>query len=67
MDSTLENVYLNIPKDDLKFVKELAKKMGWKIETKDSLLKKYINSRPKKVDLTEEEIMAEIKTVRYKK
>ncbi|MDL2247385.1 hypothetical protein LJC05_01460 [Bacteroides sp. OttesenSCG-928-J23] len=60
MESTLENVYLNIPKADLKLVKELAKKMGWKVETKDTLLKKYISSRPKRVDLTDDEIMAEI-------
>lgn len=67
MDSRLENVYLNIPKADMRFFKELANKMGWKVETKETILKKYIASRPKRVDLTDEDILAELSEVRYKK
>ncbi|MGG6499105.1 UNVERIFIED_CONTAM: hypothetical protein NY603_39875, partial [Bacteroidetes bacterium 56_B9] len=60
METTIQSVYLNIPKADMKFFKELAKKMGWSIETKESLLKNYISKRPTKVELSDEDIMEEI-------
>ena len=53
MDSTLRGVYINVPQADMKFLKELVKKMGWTVERKESLLKKYISKRPSKVDLSE--------------
>ena len=53
METTIQSVYLNIPKADMKFFKELAKKMGWSIETKESLLKNYISKRPTKVELSD--------------
>jgi hypothetical protein len=65
MNSALQDVYLNIPKSDVRLVKELAKKMGWIIEYKESILKKYLHSRPKQVDLSDEDIMSEIYAVRY--
>lgn len=51
----------------MKFFRELAKKMGWTVESKDSILKKYAESRPKGVDLSDDDIMAEINAVRYQK
>ena len=66
MDSTLRGVYINVPQADMKFLKELVKKMGWTVERKESLLKKYISKRPSKVDLSDDDIMEEIKAVRYK-
>ena len=51
MDSTLRGVYINVPQADMKFLKELVKKMGWTVERKESLLKKYISKRPSKVCL----------------
>lgn len=65
METSIQSVYLNIPKTDMKFLKELVKKMGWSVETKESLLKKYISNRPAKVDLSDEDIMKEINAVRY--
>ena len=51
MDTAMnQGVFLSIPKSDIKFFKELAD---------------YIASRPKKVNLSEEEILAELKTIRY--
>ncbi|MBV3885033.1 hypothetical protein KSY27_08535 [Bacteroides eggerthii] len=50
----------------MKFLKELVKKMGWTVERKESLLKKYISKRPSKVDLSDDDIMEELKAVRYK-
>ena len=66
MDSTLRGVYINVPQADMMFLKELVKKMGWTVERKESLLKKYISKRPSKVDLSDDDIMEELKAVRYK-
>ena len=67
METTIQSVYPNIPKADMKFFKELVKKMGWSVETKESLLKNYISNRPTKVDLSDEDIMKEVNEVRYHK
>ena len=59
MDTTMnQGVFLSIPKSDIKFFKELAKKMGWDIDIREDFLKDYIASRPKRVNLSEEEILA---------
>lgn len=68
MDTTMnQGVFLNIPKSDIKFFKELAKKMGWDIDIREDFLKDYIASRPKRVNLSEEEILAELNAIRYEK
>ena len=55
MDTTMnQGVFLSIPKSDIKFFKELAKKMGWDIDIREDFLKDYIASRPKRVNLSEE-------------
>lgn len=61
-----QGVFLSIPKSDIKFFKELAKKMGWDIDIREDFLKDYIASRPKKVNLSEEEILAELNAIRYR-
>lgn len=65
METTIQGVYLNIPKADMKFFKELAKKMGWSVETKEKLLKNYIAKRPAKVELSDDDILNEVNAVRY--
>jgi hypothetical protein len=65
MDAIVEKVYVDIPKSDLKFFKELIEKMGWEVHVRKSFLDKYIETRPKNVDLTDDEIMAEVNAVRY--
>ena len=68
MDTTMnQGIFLSIPKSDIKFFKELAKKMGWDIDIREDLLKDYIASRPKRVNLSEEEILAELNAIRYEK
>ena len=68
MDTTMNQVvFLSIPKSDIKFFKELAKKMGWDIDIREDFLKDYIASRPKRVNLSEEEILAELNAIRYEK
>lgn len=66
MDTSMnQGVFLSIPKSDIKFFKELAKKMGWNIDIREDFLKDYIASRPKKVNLSEEDILAELNATRY--
>ena len=68
MDTSMnQGVFLSIPKSDIKFFKELAKKMGWDIDIREDFLKDYIASRPKRVNLSEEEILAELNAIRYEK
>ena len=68
MDTTMnQGIFLSIPKSDIKFFKELAKKMGWDIDIREDFLKDYIASRPKRVKLSEEEILAELNAIRYEK
>ncbi len=62
-----QGVFLSIPKSDIKFFKELAQKMGWNIDVREDFLKDYIASRPKKVTLSEGEILAELNATRYGK
>jgi len=64
---TVFDVRLNIPNSDMRFFRELATKMGWAIETKESALQKYIASRPKNVKLSDEEILSEVYAIRYGK
>jgi hypothetical protein len=65
--TALQEIYLNVPQTEVGFITALAKKMGWEIETKEDLLRKYIASRPENVDLSDEEILSEIKEIRYSK
>ena len=68
MDTTMnQGIFLSIPKSDIKFFKELAKKLGWDIDIREDFLKDYIASRPKRVNLSEEEILAELNAIRYEK
>jgi len=60
-------IYVKMPETDMVFFQLFADKMGWLIENKVDLLNKYISSRPKNVDLTDEEIMEEVRAVRYAK
>ena len=61
------NVRLNIPKSDISFFGELASKMGWEIQSKESILHRFIETRPKDADLSDEEIMDVIRSIRYSK
>ena len=68
MDTNMnQGVFLSIQKSAIKFFKELAKKMGWDIDIREDFLKDYIASRPKRVNLSEEEILAELNAIRYEK
>ncbi|MDR3134134.1 MAG: hypothetical protein LBU42_08990 [Prevotellaceae bacterium] len=67
LQATSQNIYLNVPQSEVGFIMTLARKMGWEVETKADLLRKYIASRPKNVPLSEEEIIEEVGAARYSK
>ena len=70
MNATTRNtqsVYLNIPRSDWKLLKDLAKKFGWQAQTSEQRLEAFVESRPKAVELSEEDIMNEVSTLRYGK
>jgi len=60
-----ENIYVSMPKSDMDFFQLFAKKMGWRVDNKQNLWEKYIQNSPQNVDLTDEEIMDEVRAVRY--
>lgn len=59
------NLYLKVPNADVVLVSMLAQKMGWTIETNDSIMDHFINTRPTDVPLSDEDIMNEVRAVRY--
>lgn len=60
-----QGVYINVPNIDWPLLKELIRRFGWKAETREQLLDRFISSRPANADLSEEDIMNEVKAVRY--
>ena len=62
---TIQGAYINVALSDWKFFKELVQKMGWEVQTREELLDSFIESRPEKSSLSDEEIMNEVRTVRY--
>jgi len=62
-----EEVYINIPQSDMIFFQLFADKMGWLVNRKQNIWEEYIKNSPKNIPLTDEEIMEEVKAVRYAK
>lgn len=62
-----QGVYVNVPMGDWSLFNELIRKFGWKAETREHLLERFIESRPAAPEITEEDIMNEVKAVRYAK
>jgi hypothetical protein len=63
--ATTQGVYLNIPRTDWNLLQELINRFGWQYETREQLLEKFIQSRPNATELSEEDIMNEVRAVRY--
>ena len=60
-----QEVYLNIPRADWTLLQELVNRFGWQSETREQMLEEFMQTRPMNVDLTEEDIMNEVRAVRY--
>ena len=63
----MTQVILSLPNKEVDFLSSLAQRMGWKMETKQDLLSKFIDSCPKNVNISDEEIQEEISEIRYKR
>ena len=65
--ATTQGVYVNVPAVDWSLFRELIRKFGWQAETREQLLDRFVSSRPVSPDISEEEIMDEVRAVRYAK
>ncbi|MDR0874552.1 MAG: hypothetical protein LBN27_13990 [Prevotellaceae bacterium] len=63
--ATREKVFIDIPQADMLFLQLFADKMGWLVNNKQNLWDKYVQSSPQNVDLSDEDIMKEVRAVRY--
>ena len=63
----MQGVYVNVPVVDWSLFRELIRKFGWQAETREQLLGRFMSSRPANPAISEEEIMDEVKAVRYAK
>jgi len=65
--ATIQGVYVNVPTVDWSLFRELVRKFGWQVETREQLLDRFISTRPANPAISEEEIMDEVRAVRYAK
>lgn len=63
--ATTQGVYLNVPRADWTLLQELINRFGWQSETREDLLAEFLQTRPAVTDITEEDIMDEVRAVRY--
>lgn len=61
-----QGVYIKVPSMDWPLLRELIRKFGWKAETREQLLDRFVNSR-EKAPISEEDIIKELRSVRYAK
>ena len=62
-----EKILVDIPQSDMIFFKLFADKFGWQFNSRQNLWDEYIKDSPVDVNLSEEEIMEEVRAVRYEK
>ena len=68
METATERITLDIPKDDINLFKVMARRFGWKLfDDGDALVDEFVDMLPTEPLLSEEEIMEEVKAVRYGK
>jgi hypothetical protein len=60
-----EKLLVDIPQADMLFFQQFADKMGWLVLNEQRLWDNYIQSAPPNVELTDEDIIAEVRAVRY--
>jgi len=62
---TTRGVYVNVPTVDWSLFRELIRKFGWQAETREQMLDRFVSSRPSNPELSEKEIMDEVRAIRY--
>jgi len=60
-----EKILVDIPQSDMMFFRICAAKFGWSYNSRQNLWDEYIKSSPSNVDLSEEEIIEELRIARY--
>lgn len=65
MDIMDTGIYLSIPQADMGLFKDIATRMGWSFRTKEDMLLEYMESRPRAAEMSDNEITAEVHSVRY--
>ena len=66
-DMVRERIFVDLPQSDMAFFQHFAQKMGWLVDKKQSLWDKYMQNSPQHINLSDEEIMEEVRAVRYGK
>ena len=61
----MTQIVLTVPNGEVSFLSTLAEKMGWSFQTSENLVEKFIASCPTDVSISDEEIQAEVNSVRY--
>ena len=67
MNTAVKRVYIDVPESGVNKLKDFVAQNGWNLTIVDrmSLLKDFIKTRPQNPDITEDEIMEEVRVVRY--
>jgi len=63
----LERIFVDIPQSDMMLFQLFADKMGWLVKSKQNLWDEFISNSPENIDLSDDEIMEEVRTIRYGK
>ena len=63
----LERIFVDIPQSDMMLFQLFADKMGWLVKSKQNLWDEFIRNSPENIDLSDDEIMEEVRTIRYGK
>ena len=63
----MTEVVLSLPNDELDLLTTLAAKFGWNVKTKEDLINRFITASEQNVEMSDEEIMVEVKAVRCSK
>ncbi len=62
-----QGVFVNVPTSDWALFRNLIDRFGWQAETREQLLDRFISRCSASPDISEEEIMDEVRAVRYGK
>ena len=60
-----ERIFVDIPQSEVMFFQYFANKMGWQFKSKQNLWDDYLKNSPENTDLSEEEIIEEVRALRY--
>ena len=67
MNTAVKRVLVDVPENDIEIFQRVVKGMGWKISDREQILNDFFDNLPKNPDITEDEIMEEVRAVRYGK